>query len=163
MPTRSAISFNPVLRTFDQRLQAGQSGVCAALRQLIHRAFALRQSGQPFDPHDGLASRVARRSLPGWLGGPPSCRAGGWERGPLCPLPGDRGILAHDSTRFALGTMTPRARMLVTPGVRARTPALPGEGARSGRSFLPDRTCPESPSRRAARRMGRAERNPSVT
>jgi transposase len=54
MPMLSALTFNPVIRAFCQRLKAngkpGKSYVCAAMRKLIHIAFAILKSGKPFDP-----------------------------------------------------------------------------------------------------------------
>ena len=59
MPMLSALSFNPAIRAFCQRLKAngkpGKSCVCAAMRKLIHIAFAILKSGKPFDPNYGLA------------------------------------------------------------------------------------------------------------
>jgi transposase len=59
MPMLSALSFNPVIRAFCQRLKAngkpGKAYVCAAMRKLIHIAFAILKSGKPFDPNYGLA------------------------------------------------------------------------------------------------------------
>jgi transposase len=54
MPMLSALTFNPAIRAFCQRLKAngksGKSYVCAAMRKLIHIAFAILKSGKPFDP-----------------------------------------------------------------------------------------------------------------
>ena len=62
MPMRSALSFNPVIRGFCQRLKAGgkpgKSYVCAAMRKIIHIAFAILKSGKPFDP-DYRAARAS--------------------------------------------------------------------------------------------------------
>jgi len=59
MPMRSALAFNPAIRAFCQRLKAngkpGKSYVCAAMRKVIHIAFAILTSGKPFDPNYGLA------------------------------------------------------------------------------------------------------------
>ena len=58
MPMLSALSFNPAIRAFCQRLKAnGKPGkACgAAMRKLIHIAFAILKSGKPFDPNYGLA------------------------------------------------------------------------------------------------------------
>lgn len=59
MPMLSALSFNPAIRAFCQRLKAngkpGKSYVCAAMRKVIHIAFAILKSGKPFDPNYGLA------------------------------------------------------------------------------------------------------------
>jgi transposase len=54
MPALTALTFNPAIRAFCQRLKAnskpGKSYVCAAMRKLIHIAFAILKSGKPFDP-----------------------------------------------------------------------------------------------------------------
>jgi transposase len=54
MPAISAWQHNPAIRAFCERLKAnGKSGkaiVCAAMRKLIHIAFAILKSGKPFDP-----------------------------------------------------------------------------------------------------------------
>lgn len=59
MPTLSALTFNPVIREFCQRLRdkgkPGKAIVCAAMRKLIHIAFAILKSDKPFDPHHALA------------------------------------------------------------------------------------------------------------
>ena len=59
LPMLSALSFNPASRAFCQRLEAngkpGQSYICAAMRKIIHIAFAILKSGKPFDPNYGLA------------------------------------------------------------------------------------------------------------
>lgn len=59
MPTLSALTHNPAIRAFCQRLKAngkvGKAYVCAAMRKLIHIAFAILKSGKPFDPQYGLA------------------------------------------------------------------------------------------------------------
>ena len=51
--------YNPAIRAFCQRLKAngkpGKSYVCAAMRKLIHIAFAILKSGKPFAPNLGLA------------------------------------------------------------------------------------------------------------
>ena len=50
---------NPAVRAFCERLKAnGKSGkavACAAMRKLLHIAFAILKSGKPFDPNLGLA------------------------------------------------------------------------------------------------------------
>lgn len=55
MPALCAWKHNPVICTFCERLKAnGKSGkaiVCAAMRKLIHLAFAILKSEQPFDPN----------------------------------------------------------------------------------------------------------------
>jgi len=54
MPMLSAWQHNPAIRAFCERLKAkGKSGkaiVCAAMRKMIHIAFAILKSGRPFDP-----------------------------------------------------------------------------------------------------------------
>jgi hypothetical protein len=54
MPAVSAKKYNPVIRAFCQRLEAngkkGKAIICAAMRKLIHLAFAVLKSGIPFDP-----------------------------------------------------------------------------------------------------------------
>jgi transposase len=54
MPMLSALPFNPAIRAFCQRLKAngkpGKSYVCAAMRKIIHIAFAILKSSKPFDP-----------------------------------------------------------------------------------------------------------------
>lgn len=55
LPAVSAKNHNPILRTFAQRLQA--KGLCqmaiitAVMRKLLHLAFGVLKSGQPFDPN----------------------------------------------------------------------------------------------------------------
>jgi transposase len=55
MPALVAWRYNPPIRIFCERLKAngknGKAIVCAAMRKLIHLAFAILKSGQPFDPH----------------------------------------------------------------------------------------------------------------
>jgi transposase len=59
MPMMSAWQHNPAIRAFCERLKArGKSGkaiLCAAMRKLIHIAFAILKSGKPFDPNYALA------------------------------------------------------------------------------------------------------------
>ena len=54
MPILAATVFNPAIRAFSQRLKAnGKHGMavnCAAMRKLIHIAFAILRTGKPFDP-----------------------------------------------------------------------------------------------------------------
>jgi transposase len=54
MPAMTAWTHNPVIRLFCERLKAngknGKAIVCAAMRKLIHLAFAILKSGIPFDP-----------------------------------------------------------------------------------------------------------------
>ena len=56
MPARCALRFNPLIRAFCQRLKAngknGKAVACAAMRKLIHIAFGVLKSGNPFDPND---------------------------------------------------------------------------------------------------------------
>lgn len=55
MPALVAKQHNPILRTFAERLaQRGMAKlavVVAVMRKLLHLAFGLLKSGQPFDPH----------------------------------------------------------------------------------------------------------------
>jgi len=55
MPALGAWKHNPPIRAFCERLKAngkhGKAIVCTALRKLIHLAFAILKSGQPFDPN----------------------------------------------------------------------------------------------------------------
>lgn len=59
MPALVAWQHNPAIRVFCERLKAngknGKSIACAAMRKLIHLAFAILKSGQPFDPNFSLA------------------------------------------------------------------------------------------------------------
>jgi transposase len=59
MPAVVAGQHNPVIRAFRLRLEAnrknGMTIVCASMRKLVHIAFAILKSGQPFDPHFSLA------------------------------------------------------------------------------------------------------------
>jgi transposase len=59
MPAVSAQRWNPAIRALRDRLRAngkqGKTIVCAAMRKLVHIAFAILQSGKPFDPNYGLA------------------------------------------------------------------------------------------------------------
>lgn len=59
MPILSALAYNPAIHAFSQRLKAnGKHGMainCAAMRKLIHIAFAILKSGKPFNPEYGLA------------------------------------------------------------------------------------------------------------
>lgn len=59
MPAVSAQRWNPAIRALRQRLKArGKHGlaiVCAAMRKLLHIAFAILKSGKPFDPDFALA------------------------------------------------------------------------------------------------------------
>ncbi|MDI1230900.1 MAG: IS110 family transposase [Methylobacter sp.] len=55
MPALCAWRFNPLIRTFCERLKNngknGKAIACAAMRKLIHIAFGVLKSGKPFDPH----------------------------------------------------------------------------------------------------------------
>jgi len=59
MPALVAWQYNPIIRTFCQRLKNngknGKAIACAAMRKLIHIAFAVLQSGKPFDSKVALA------------------------------------------------------------------------------------------------------------
>lgn len=59
MPAMSASAHNPVLRAFSRRLRAngkhGMAVLCAVMRKMVHIAFAVLRSGQPFDPNFSLA------------------------------------------------------------------------------------------------------------
>ncbi|MDT4288005.1 IS110 family transposase [Methylomonas sp. MO1] len=59
LPALVAWQHNPAIRVQCQRLKAnGKNGkliVCAAMRKLIHLAFAILKSGKPFDPNFSLA------------------------------------------------------------------------------------------------------------
>jgi transposase len=59
LPAVVAWQHNPAVRAFCERLKAnGKSGkavACAAMRKLLHIAFAILKSGKPFDPNLGLA------------------------------------------------------------------------------------------------------------
>ncbi len=59
LPALVAWQHNPIIRAFCQRLKEngknGQAIACAVLRKLIHIAFAILQSGKPFDPKLTLA------------------------------------------------------------------------------------------------------------
>jgi transposase len=53
MPALCALRFNPLIRTFSERLKAngknGKAVACAAMRKLIHIAFGVLRSGKAFD------------------------------------------------------------------------------------------------------------------
>lgn len=55
MPALVAMRYNPLIQSFAQRLKdSGHSGkvvVVAAMRKLLHLAYGVLKSGQPFDPH----------------------------------------------------------------------------------------------------------------
>jgi transposase len=59
LPALTAWRHNPIVRAFCERLKAhGKNGkliACAALRKLVHIAFAVLRSGKPFDPNFALA------------------------------------------------------------------------------------------------------------
>lgn len=59
MPAVVAWRHNPAIRAFCERLKAngknGKAIACAAMRKLLHIAFAILKSGKPFDPKFALA------------------------------------------------------------------------------------------------------------
>ena len=59
LPALVAWQHNPMIRTFCQRLKAkgknGKAVACAAMRKLIHIAFAILQTGKPFNATLALA------------------------------------------------------------------------------------------------------------
>lgn len=59
LPALTAWRYNPIIRAFCQRLKAngknGKAIACAAMRKLIHLAFAILHSGQPFNAKIVLA------------------------------------------------------------------------------------------------------------
>ncbi|GLZ89615.1 IS110 family transposase [Metapseudomonas resinovorans] len=59
MPALSALTHNAAIRALSERLRAkGKSGkqiVCAAMRKLLHIAYGVLKSGQPFDAERALA------------------------------------------------------------------------------------------------------------
>ena len=59
MPALVAWKYNPSIQAYCERLKAnGKNGkliACAAMRKLIHLAFAVLKSGKPFDPNFSLA------------------------------------------------------------------------------------------------------------
>jgi len=59
MPALAAWRHNPAVKALCERLKAkGKNGkpvACAAMRKLLHLAFAILKSGKPFDPNYGLA------------------------------------------------------------------------------------------------------------
>ena len=59
LPALTAWRHNPIVRAFCERLKAhGKNGKLiagAALRKLVHIAFAVLRSGKPFDPNFALA------------------------------------------------------------------------------------------------------------
>jgi transposase len=54
MPAVVAKRHNPAIRAFCERLKAngkkGKAVICAAMRKLMHIAYAVLKSGKPFDP-----------------------------------------------------------------------------------------------------------------
>jgi transposase len=60
MPALSAMRFNPLLRAFADRLRSpgvpGKAVVAPVMRKLLHLAFGVVKSGQPFDPNWLIAS-----------------------------------------------------------------------------------------------------------
>lgn len=63
LPALVAKRHNPLLRTFAQRLQARgklpKQIIVAVMRKLLHLAYGVLKSGQPFDPHFGQATTPA--------------------------------------------------------------------------------------------------------
>ena len=63
MPILNAWQYNPAIRAFCERLVAsGKNGMavaCAAMRKMVHIAFAILKSGNPFDPKFKLAKAAA--------------------------------------------------------------------------------------------------------
>ena len=59
MPAISALTHNPAIKAMGQRLRsrgkAGKQIVCAAMRKLLHIAYGVLKSGQPFDAKLALA------------------------------------------------------------------------------------------------------------
>jgi transposase len=59
MPAIVAMQHNPAIKALANRLRSrGKSGkqiVCAAMRKLLHIAYGVLKSGQPFDPELALA------------------------------------------------------------------------------------------------------------
>lgn len=55
MPALAAMKHNPILRAFATRLKVqgkfSQQIVVAVMRKLLHQAYGVLKSGQPFDPH----------------------------------------------------------------------------------------------------------------
>ncbi|KHL67811.1 hypothetical protein SF06_33930 [Pseudomonas flexibilis] len=59
MPAISAMQHNPAIKALAERLRSrgkrGKQIVCAAMRKLLHIAYGVLKSGQPFDPKLALA------------------------------------------------------------------------------------------------------------
>lgn len=59
MPAITSMTYNPAINALAKRLRArGKAGkqiVCAAMRKLLHIAYGVLKSGQPFDPQLALA------------------------------------------------------------------------------------------------------------
>jgi transposase len=59
MPAVAALVHNPAIKALKERLQArGKAGkqiVCAAMRKLLHIAYGVLKSGEPFDVQKALA------------------------------------------------------------------------------------------------------------
>jgi transposase len=59
MPTRVAWRQNPLICALGEHLKAncrnGKTIACAAMRKLVHIAFAILKSAKPFDPNFFLA------------------------------------------------------------------------------------------------------------
>jgi transposase len=60
MPALTAITYNPIIKTFSERLKkAGKKGklvVCAAMRKLVHIIYGVLKSGQPFNVNRAIRS-----------------------------------------------------------------------------------------------------------
>jgi transposase len=63
LPALVAKRHNPLLRAFAQRLEASgklpKQIIVAVMRKLLHLAYGVLKSGQPFDPHFGQSHLVA--------------------------------------------------------------------------------------------------------
>lgn len=63
LPALVAKQHNPLLRPFAQRLEAKgkqpKQIIVAVMRKLLHLAYGILKSGQPFDPHYGQAHAIA--------------------------------------------------------------------------------------------------------
>jgi transposase len=63
MPALVAKQHNPVLRAFAERLEANgkqpKQIIVAVMRKLLHLAYGVLKSGQPFDPHFAQAHAIA--------------------------------------------------------------------------------------------------------
>ena len=63
MPALSAMRFNPIIQPFVLRLQhkglTGKQVVVAVMRKLVHLAYGVLKSKQPFDPHFAIKMAVS--------------------------------------------------------------------------------------------------------